>query len=36
MASEKVEICLEKKNHPEPKYSVTFVTRVGTKRIKKI
>ena len=30
MASEKVEICHKKKNHPEQKYSVTFVTKVGT------
>ena len=25
MASEKVKFCLKKKNHPEHKYSVTFV-----------
>ena len=26
----KLEICLKKKNHPEHKYSVTFVSKVGT------
>ena len=32
MASQKVEICLKKKKtHPEHKYSVTFVSKVGTK-----
>ena len=30
MASYKVEICLKKKNPPEHKYSVTFVSKVGT------
>ena len=33
MASYKVEICLKKKKtHPEHKYSVTFVSKVGTKK----
>ena len=31
MASLKVEICLKKKTQPEHKYSVRFVTKVGTK-----
>ena len=31
MASSKVDICLKKKNPPEHKYSVTFVSKVGTK-----
>ena len=31
MASKKVEIFQEKKTHPEHKYSVTFVSKVGTK-----
>ena len=31
MASEKVELCLKKKTYPEHKYSVTFVSKVGTK-----
>ena len=30
MANKKVEICLKKKTHPEHKYSVTFVSKVGT------
>ena len=30
MASSKAEICLKKRNHPEHKYSVTFVSKVGT------
>ena len=33
MASKKVEICLKKKTHPEHKYSVTFVSKVGTTTI---
>ena len=34
MASWKVEICLKKqKTHPEHKYSVTFVSKVGTKKL---
>ena len=33
MASQKVEICLKKKNPPEHKYSVTFVSKVGTTRL---
>ena len=32
MASEKFEIYLKKKNHSERKYSVAFVTKVGTKK----
>ena len=32
MANLKAEICLKKKTHPEHKYSVTFVTKVGTKK----
>ena len=33
MASLKVEICLKKKKtHPEHKYSVTFVSKVGTEK----
>ena len=31
MASLKFEISLKKKTHPENKYSVTFVSKVGTK-----
>ena len=30
MASYKIEFCLKKENHLEHKYSVTFVTIVGT------
>ena len=30
MARYRVEICLKKKKHPEHKYFVTFVTKVGT------
>ena len=33
MASYKVEICVNKKTHPEHKYSVTFVLKVGTIRM---
>ena len=34
MASQNVENCLKKKNPPEHKYSVTFVSKVGTKNLK--
>ena len=29
MISWKIDICLRKKNHPEHKYTVTFITKVG-------
>ena len=34
MARSKVEMCLKKKTLPEHKFSVTFVSKVGTKIIK--
>ena len=32
MASLKVEICLKKKTHPSSNFSVTFLSKVGTKK----